>query len=478
MKRPIPAVVAGLALIITAVAAAGAPAAVASAPPPTHASSPTSTSSTTTTTPSSTTTTTRPPPTTATTATVTPALPAPGSSVVPQLVPGALTSRGNGPPDVNVLLPSDSLTAAQIELDALMLERQRDATEDGALGAAMAADSARLSAARQELDALAQRRRKRAALLYRDLADTVSVTKLLLESSINPEDENVRRLELATATDRGEQRRTRNAERAVRDLESRISKEQRRRDELAKQTAVTDARIAGVTDKLTAAIAAISLVGPQLPALPGPSALALAARDTELALTTADLAQQTSAIATYRAAAAHADPVLGQAAATASTDAAVAQAAYTHRRVALAHLVGQALHGDGAPLDAIWAATPSPALRAVLFALSQVGKPYVYATAGPDTYDCSGLTKRAWAESGIGLPHFSGAQLHAGLPVAVPALRPGDLLTYGPDGSEHVVLFVGNGWVVQAEGSSFGVVITPAELDPLHGFAGASRPIP
>jgi cell wall-associated NlpC family hydrolase len=144
----------------------------------------------------------------------------------------------------------------------------------------------------------------------------------------------------------------------------------------------------------------------------------------------------------------------------------------------LARLVGRELHADGAPLEPIWAATPIPALRAVLFGLSQLGKPYVYATAGPDTYDCSGLTKRAWAETGIGLPHFSGAQLHVGLPIAPEQLRPGDLLTYGPDGSEHVVLYLGNGWVVQAGGRSSGVVVTPADVDPLHGFAGASRPIP
>ena len=50
----------------------------------------------------------------------------------------------------------------------------------------------------------------------------------------------------------------------------------------------------------------------------------------------------------------------------------------------------------------------------MLFALRQVGKAYVYATAGPVTFDCSGLTKAAYAQIRLGLPHFSGAQLHAG----------------------------------------------------------------
>ena len=61
----------------------------------------------------------------------------------------------------------------------------------------------------------------------------------------------------------------------------------------------------------------------------------------------------------------------------------------------------------------------------MLFALRQVGKAYVYATAGPTTFDCSGLTKAAYAQIRLGLPHFSGAQLHLGVPVAPEALRPG-----------------------------------------------------
>ena len=120
-----------------------------------------------------------------------------------------------------------------------------------------------------------------------------------------------------------------------------------------------------------------------------------------------------------------------------------------------------------------------PALRAMYFALSQVGKPYVYATDGPEEYDCSGLTRRAWEENGLALPHFSGSQLHLGLPVAVPDLRPGDLLAYGPDGSQHVVLYVGAGIDVEAMGRAWGVVVAKANLDAGGGgYAGAARPLP
>jgi|GEM_PF-442155 len=44
------------------------------------------------------------------------------------------------------------------------------------------------------------------------------------------------------------------------------------------------------------------------------------------------------------------------------------------------------------------------------FALAQVGKSYQFNTAGPDTFDCSGLTMAAYAEIGISLPHYSAAQ--------------------------------------------------------------------
>jgi cell wall-associated NlpC family hydrolase len=134
---------------------------------------------------------------------------------------------------------------------------------------------------------------------------------------------------------------------------------------------------------------------------------------------------------------------------------------------------------DAALLVSEWAATPVPALRAVFFGLSQVGKPYVYAAAGPDAYDCSGFTRRAWQEHGIALPHFSGAQLRAGLPVAPEQVRPGDLLAYGPGGAEHVTLAIGAGLDVEAKGRARGVVVDTADVSPSGGrFAGASRPVP
>lgn len=83
---------------------------------------------------------------------------------------------------------------------------------------------------------------------------------------------------------------------------------------------------------------------------------------------------------------------------------------------------------------------------AVAFAQAQVGKPYCYAGAGPDCFDCSGLTMRAWQAGGLSLPHFSGAQGSMFPRVPVSQLQPGDLITTSSWGA-HVGIWVGGGYV-------------------------------
>jgi cell wall-associated NlpC family hydrolase len=53
---------------------------------------------------------------------------------------------------------------------------------------------------------------------------------------------------------------------------------------------------------------------------------------------------------------------------------------------------------------------------AVRFALQQLGKPYVFGAAGPDSWDCSGLTMGAWAAAGVALPHWTVTQAAMGTP--------------------------------------------------------------
>ncbi len=100
----------------------------------------------------------------------------------------------------------------------------------------------------------------------------------------------------------------------------------------------------------------------------------------------------------------------------------------------------------------------SAAATAVAAALSKEGSPYVYGAAGPDAFDCSGLTSWAWAQAGVTIPRTSSEQ--AGLPeVSLDALQPGDLVTYYSPVS-HVALYIGNGQVIHASTESRPVYIT------------------
>ena len=108
---------------------------------------------------------------------------------------------------------------------------------------------------------------------------------------------------------------------------------------------------------------------------------------------------------------------------------------------------------------------------AVNYALAQVGDAYVYGAAGPDAFDCSGLTMMAWAQGGVGLPHSSSAQMGMGAPVSSSQLRPGDLVFYYHPVS-HVGIYIGNGRIVHAANPSTGVQVAGVFSMP---FAGARR---
>ncbi len=82
-------------------------------------------------------------------------------------------------------------------------------------------------------------------------------------------------------------------------------------------------------------------------------------------------------------------------------------------------------------------------------ACSLIGKPYIWAEAGPAGYDCSGLTLTAWGSVGVTLGHFTGWQWNETKPVSRANLRPGDLVFFFSD-HHHVGLYVGGGWMVHA----------------------------
>src|SRR4051794_22133939 len=81
------------------------------------------------------------------------------------------------------------------------------------------------------------------------------------------------------------------------------------------------------------------------------------------------------------------------------------------------------------------------AQAAVSTALAQVGDPYVWAAAGPNSFDCSGLVQYAYASAGISLPHSSKGQASMGRTVSRADLQPGDVLGfYSP--VSHVGIYI------------------------------------
>ncbi|MGW0496595.1 NlpC/P60 family protein [Streptomyces sp. NPDC003007] len=119
--------------------------------------------------------------------------------------------------------------------------------------------------------------------------------------------------------------------------------------------------------------------------------------------------------------------------------------------------------------------TPSAGgARAVRYAVRQLGKPYEWGAEGPRTYDCSGLTSRAWEAAGTPIPRTSQEQWERLERIPLDELRPGDLVVYFPEAT-HVALYLGDGMVVQAPRPGAKVKVSPIAANPV---LGAVRPDP
>jgi cell wall-associated NlpC family hydrolase len=114
----------------------------------------------------------------------------------------------------------------------------------------------------------------------------------------------------------------------------------------------------------------------------------------------------------------------------------------------------------------------SGAAAAVNTAKAQLGKPYVYGAAGPDSFDCSGLTMYAWRAGGVGLPHSAAMQYDAIAHISVAQLQPGDLVFFYTPIS-HVGIYVGGGQMIEAPYT--GAVVRYASIY-RPDLVGAGRP--
>ncbi len=149
------------------------------------------------------------------------------------------------------------------------------------------------------------------------------------------------------------------------------------------------------------------------------------------------------------------------------------EAAAQARIAAAAAAAGNTSSGGGSGLGADTTPrkipAPSPnAAKAIAYAQSQLGKPYCYGGAGPDCFDCSGLTMMAWGAGGVAMPHGSTEQYNMFAHLPVGQAQPGDLIVW--DG--HVGLYIGGGMMIHAPHTG-----TVVQIAPIYGTPwGAARP--
>jgi len=117
------------------------------------------------------------------------------------------------------------------------------------------------------------------------------------------------------------------------------------------------------------------------------------------------------------------------------------------------------------------------AAEAVATAKAQLGKPYQWGGAGPDSFDCSGLTSYAWRAGSVSLPHNAAAQADVTVPVGMDQLAPGDLLFFGsPDDISHVGIYIGSAQMIEA--AHAGAPVRIASFSDRPDLVAAGRPEP
>jgi cell wall-associated NlpC family hydrolase len=160
---------------------------------------------------------------------------------------------------------------------------------------------------------------------------------------------------------------------------------------------------------------------------------------------------------------------LARARAEAAARRAAAAAAALRRKAS--HPVRSFGGGGGSYANTVSASTERAALN---YAESQLGKPYQWGAAGPDTYDCSGLVMWAYAHVGVTVDHWTGFQWNEGAHIPLSDLRAGDLVFFATDTNDantihHVGMYIGNGQMVEAPYTGANVRISNAFRSDLIG---------
>jgi cell wall-associated NlpC family hydrolase len=173
-----------------------------------------------------------------------------------------------------------------------------------------------------------------------------------------------------------------------------------------------------------------------------------------------------SAVFAYNHASWYVDEVLTQAARYAQTAPRPAAGCTTIKPPAQPAATQPARTARGAPTASI----------AVAFACAQIGKPYVWGGDGQPGFDCSGLTRAAYATAGIEIPRTAQTQYNAGprLPAGTPP-QPGDLLFFGtPDKIHHVAMSLGGTQIIDAP--TFGQPVQMQDYRDFPDYTAATRP--
>jgi cell wall-associated NlpC family hydrolase len=128
--------------------------------------------------------------------------------------------------------------------------------------------------------------------------------------------------------------------------------------------------------------------------------------------------------------------------------ASAARARYDAAQQASALALQQTVVGATASTGDGSVAPPSQYGGVVGIAMRYLGTPYSWGGESPSGFDCSGLVAYVYAQVGVSLPHYTGAQWTMGVPVARSDLQPGDLVFF--DGLGHVGIYIGGNEFIHA----------------------------